>query len=145
MRLLIVGSLLFVSACSGVRYVERTGPVSPHVTTEAPRSTATGSITPTAPIDEAATRAWLDKEIELAPRPEPPVPMVQVVERVVDTAGYDPYLRRYPDGYCRSSFPWNTALGAGIGAVIGHQSGEGGRGAWIGGGIGYLLDITTCW
>ena len=38
-------------------------------------------------------------------------------------------------------FPINTALGAGIGAIIGNQSGRSGRGALIGGGVGLLLDL----
>jgi hypothetical protein len=38
-------------------------------------------------------------------------------------------------------FPFHTVLGAGIGAVIGHQSGQRSAGAWIGGGIGLALDL----
>jgi len=39
-------------------------------------------------------------------------------------------------------FPVNTAVGAGVGAIIGHQSGRRGRGALIGGSVGLLLDMT---
>ena len=35
----------------------------------------------------------------------------------------------------------NAAVGAGIGAIIGNQSGESGRGALIGTGVGLLFDI----
>ncbi|MBX3463401.1 MAG: glycine zipper family protein [Planctomycetes bacterium] len=38
-------------------------------------------------------------------------------------------------------FPVHTAMGAGIGAVIGHQSGHRGRGALVGGSFGLLLDL----
>jgi hypothetical protein len=39
-------------------------------------------------------------------------------------------------------FPVNAAVGAGVGAIIGHQSGRRGRGALIGSGIGFLFDLA---
>jgi hypothetical protein len=56
--------------------------------------------------------------------------------------GYHGYYEPY--GYRRarrSTFPVNTLLGAGLGAVIGHQSGRRDRGALIGGGLGLLFDL----
>lgn len=45
----------------------------------------------------------------------------------------------------RGWFPVGTVVGAGVGAVIGNQSGRRGRGAWIGGGLGLLFDINRTW
>ena len=138
--------LMLAAACAGPRYAERTGPVPP-----APPAPVTTAPPVIAPVNEEATRAWLDREIELAPRVEPPEPIVQVVERTVERPVYvnDDRRYRYPhyDPYYRpryrhSTFPINTALGAGIGAIIGHQDGHRGRGAWIGGSIGYLFDAA---
>jgi len=123
---------------------------------------------PALPVqDDAATRAWLEQEIERN-RYVPPPPPVEVVERVVERPVYvrDPdqgyrayhaapyygYYDGYYDGYGRydrryshNTFPLHTALGAGIGAVIGHQSGHRGRGAWIGSGLGLLIDLGSHW
>ena len=41
----------------------------------------------------------------------------------------------------RDSFPINAAVGAGVGAILGHQSGRRDAGALIGGGIGLLFDL----
>ncbi len=101
----------------------------------------------------------------------PPEPVYQVVERpvYVDRTVYveRPYWRRGYVGYgydacgqpvyhtydCYDSypvyrrpvretaFPVNTLLGAGLGAVIGHQSGRRDRGAAIGAGLGLLFDL----
>ncbi len=143
MRTLSIALLLLAAACSGPRYVERTRPVPP-----APPPAAQTTTPTVAPMNEDATRAWLDREIELAPVVEPPEPIVQLGERVVERPVADHDYSRYPhhDPYYRpryrrhSTFPINTALGAGIGAIIGHQDGHRGEGAWIGGSIGYLLD-----
>jgi len=95
------------------------------------------------------------------------VPLVQYeyVDRYVDRPVYvdrygygwddcgEPY---YGHGYgyghygygrhARSTFPLNTALGAGVGAVIGHQSRHRNEGALIGAGLGLLLDFGHwCW
>jgi hypothetical protein len=96
--------------------------------------------------DEAATELFLDHEIErrryVAPAPEP----VRIVERIYEPVyvdRYDEYRTVYRvehDRY-RSRFPWNTAVGAGIGAIIGHQSGRRDRGAAIGAGVGLLFDM----
>lgn len=100
---------------------------------------------------EPETKRFLDSEIERkTPPPPPPVPEVRYVyeRRSYDRPyySYDPYYYDRSYYYGRryeSSFPWYTAWGAGLGAVIGNQNHHhAGRGAWIGGGIGLLLDIA---
>lgn len=57
---------------------------------------------------------------------------------------YDDYLyqrRAYRAGR-PTRFPVNTAIGAGVGAIIGNQRGHRGRGALIGGGVGLLFDLN---
>lgn len=58
---------------------------------------------------------------------------------------YVDYYRRDGHRWRGPYFPVNTAFGAGIGALIGHQSRHRGRGALIGGSIGLLLDIGRWW
>lgn len=123
------------------------------------------------PVDESATQAWLQQQIERrrAEHPEPE-PIYRYVEQVVEKPVYveypvytaepchEPYSDRgvgwddrgepvyvarhrwYREPDC-SPFPIHTALGAGIGAIIGHQSHHRDRGALIGGGLGLLLDL----
>jgi hypothetical protein len=125
---------------------------------------------PQSQTNEEATRAWLDRTIEERRNANPPVPMQQQpVERTVyaerpypegdasygysyDRGGqlvYGPYSSPgygspgygYNDPY--GSFPIHTALGAGMGAVIGNQfHHQSGRGAAIGAGVGLLLDLA---
>jgi hypothetical protein len=63
-----------------------------------------------------------------------------------DYRQYDDYLRYRSSyrhrSYRRSRFPVNTVVGAGIGAIIGHQRGRRDRGALIGGGVGLLFDLN---
>ncbi len=86
--------------------------------------------------DESATQLFLDHEIARRTY-VPPVPQAeQVTERVyVDQQLYQQQYDHY-----RSSFPWHTAVGAGIGAIIGNQSDHLEEGAWIGAGVGFLMD-----
>ncbi|MDO8349425.1 MAG: hypothetical protein Q7T30_04255 [Planctomycetota bacterium] len=158
-----VSLLLTIAACAGPRYVERTAPV-PVITPPAllPRR---ADPAPLPAPDDAATRAWLDQEIERN-RYVPPPPPVEVVERIVERPvyvsapggyyepyAYEPYAYRpyyHYGSYQRhydhpTTFPLHTALGAGIGAIVGHQSGHRGRGAWIGGGLGLLMDLGSHW
>ena len=155
--------LLALCACSSPNYVG-------HVTSPPPRwsEPAPSSSRPATTNDDAADR-FLQQEIErksgsggyVVPRdtrqsyePEtvrflgeeierktpPPAPEVRYVERSVYVDrpySYGPYEYRR-----RSTFPWGTAYGAGIGAIIGHQSHRTNRGAWIGGGIGLLFDLA---
>lgn len=94
--------------------------------------------------NEEARRAWFEQEIERA-RYVPPPPIETPVT-------YQPPPQQYNDGYyvnqpvdpnCRqTAFPIHTALGATVGAIIGHQSGRDGEGAAIGAGLGLLFDLT---
>lgn len=78
---------------------------------------------------------------------------VEVV-REVPVAGEPVYVgtRGYRDWYdydrARRRGPWfpvHTVVGAGVGAIIGHQHGHRGRGAWIGAHTGLLLDLARWW
>jgi len=103
--------------------------------------------------NEEATRAWLDRTIEMRRTANPDVPPVPMQETVyVDRPiyhqgypvnGYDAYGQPvyYPQSQPYTTFPINTLLGAGVGAVIGHQSHHQSEGAWIGAGAGLLLDL----
>jgi len=60
--------------------------------------------------------------------------------------GYSPAPRYgYPTWRRRSTFPINTAIGAGVGAIIGHQRGRRDRGALIGGSVGLMFDLMRGW
>jgi len=119
---------------------------------------------PAQQTNEEATRAWLDRTIEERRNANPPVPMQQQpVERTVyverpypeggasygygyDQGGQPVYGPYSSPGYGANpygSFPIHTALGAGMGAVIGNQfHHQSGRGAAIGAGVGLLLDLA---
>ncbi len=74
------------------------------------------------------------------------MPQVYEPEPRRDYRQYDDYLRYRSSyrhrSYRRSRFPVNTVVGAGIGAIIGHQRGRRDRGALIGGGVGLLFDLN---
>lgn len=97
------------------------------------------------PVDPAATDAWLNaqreetlqreeaqREHELAmARANAPVQSVQRERIVYERVHRDPV----------NTFPWNTALGATTGAIIGSTSCDTAEGALIGGSIGLFLDL----
>lgn len=146
---------MLLAACAPARYAARTEPVPPAPVQESAQVTH-----PAMPQhDEAATQKWLEGEIERAKevQPPPPPPRVEVVERVVEKPvrvyDSDPYYARtyYPYGYGysyypyatprrSSTFPANTILGAGVGALIGRHNHRTARGVWIGSSLGFLLD-----
>lgn len=148
---------LSLAACASSQYAERQAPVP---SGQGARNTAVPiqqqQLLRTGPADSEATRKWLDQEIErnrYVPPPPPPVaePRVVVRREYVPVGRYHHYSRDpwYDDGYYvrssyqgSSTFPWHTAVGAGLGAVIGHQSGHRSEGAWIGAGYGLLLDLA---
>ena len=75
----------------------------------------------------------------------PPQPSVVEVNPSRSHSTYDDYLyRRGVDRVRRrgTRFPVNTVVGAGVGAVIGHQRGRRDRGALIGAGLGLLFDLN---
>jgi hypothetical protein len=111
--------------------------------------------------NEQATQQWLQQQIEErnARNPEqPPAPIYQTVEHTtyVDRPVYSqdqnyddrgqpvygsPYYGNPYYGH-PSTFPVHTAIGAGMGAIIGNQfHHQSGQGAAIGAGVGLLLDL----
>ncbi|MFT4515572.1 MAG: hypothetical protein ACI89X_003262 [Planctomycetota bacterium] len=73
----------------------------------------------------------------------PAQPSVVYVDSGRGYSTYDDYLynrRVYRARRRGTRFPVNTVVGAGVGAIIGHQRGRRDRGALIGGGIGLLFD-----
>jgi len=93
------------------------------------------------PTDEVATEQWLQQ-------PQQPVVYDRYVMRQQPVPyGYDVRgepVFAYPAHHYHpyeTPFPVNTVLGAGIGAIIGHQSHHQAQGAWIGGAIGFLADL----
>ena len=172
MRYLSFGLLsVAFAACAAPQYAERLPAQSAPAMPLANAAPLGGSVRPVraAPMNEAATSAWLDQQIDqnryVPPPPPPPPPVERVeVERVVEQPVYVQERVVYADGYYQpyyyggyygrpyeyrshrsTTFPLHTALGAGLGAVIGHQSGHRGRGAWIGGGLGLLFDLNSRW
>ena len=166
MRYLSFGLLsVAFAACAAPHYAERMPVQSAPAMPLANAAPLGGAVRPVRPasMDEAATSAWLDQQIDqnryVPPPPPPPPPVERVeVERIVEQPVYVQERVVYADGYYQpyyygsyqrrshySSFPLNTALGAGVGAIIGHQSGHRGRGAWIGGGLGLLFDLNSRW
>lgn len=154
---------LLSTACSAPQYAVRTEPVAP----AEPVRTAVPVVRVGIGQDDSVTDTWLKEQIDSAPRVEPPArPELPPLDDGSDREGYDdvywqdrtlygdyPYrpVSNYYDPYWghygrrtwrRSTFPINTALGAGLGAIIGHQRGRRGRGALIGGGVGLLFDLA---
>lgn len=165
MRRLSFGLLLIpLGACQGPGWATPTPiqPVPPavHAPVVQPRQAPVQQQAPRpSTTNEAATNAWLDQQIERNRYVPPPPPAQPVVTpppapepQVVYVEG-DPYYRPiyyYGHRYDyrpapATTFPLHTAVGAGLGAIIGHQSGHKGEGAWIGGGLGLLMDLSTHW
>jgi hypothetical protein len=153
MRRLLFGlSLIPLAACQGTGWATHTPvqpvPPAPFAPVVQPRPAARPATT-----DEAATNAWLDQQIErnrYVPPPPPvqPAPAPAPEPQIVYVEG-DPYYyygHRYEHRPApATTFPVHTAIGAGLGAIIGHQSGNCNEGAWIGGGLGFLLDLGSHW
>jgi hypothetical protein len=83
------------------------------------------------------TYRMVTETIEVPVRPE------ERYELQPSYSSYDAYLRERNQREDRrtTAFPVNTAVGAGIGAIIGNQSGNRDRGALIGSGVGLLFDL----
>ncbi|MHC5064643.1 MAG: glycine zipper family protein [Planctomycetota bacterium] len=91
--------------------------------------------------NEEATQDFLQLQIDRSTEVKPPEePAVRAFERTVYV---DQYGDSRPSPVRRSTFPIQTAIGAGVGAIIGHQSGDRGEGAAIGAGVGLLLDFMS--
>lgn len=149
--------LPIVAACAAPRTLERAAMVPP-LQYEHPQADLTR---------DAGMRADADRSLSLPSPPAPtesgdstPVAFRSVVQIVEVPVANDP--NSYGDGsygnyasytqpVTRTSawrsrrggwFPVGTAVGAGIGAVIGNQSGHRGRGAFIGSNVGLLFDMA---
>ena len=85
---------------------------------------------------------------QYAPQGQQPVVVDRYTVREPLPYGYDIHgepVYVYPSRHYRpyeTPFPVNTVLGAGIGAIIGHQSHHQAQGAWIGGAVGFLSDLA---
>lgn len=153
--------LMLVAACASCESPQLTFdrveiPPRRHVNTESPAERLGAQ--PGA-IDEDATREFLEEQIERreaeGPITEPPPPETVYVEV---PRHYDHYRYRYPGSYYGYGYGYpntyyrrhrgrefslgNTLFGAGLGAIIGHQSGHRDRGAAIGAGFGLLMDLA---
>ena len=111
--------------------VEAAERAAPDVVAATPRTPPTGSAARPSPVyrtfveyvdvpDERAVAAWSERDT------------------------YESYLQRAPRARRPrpSPFPINAAVGAGVGAVIGHQRGRRDEGALWGAGIGLLFDFA---
>jgi hypothetical protein len=126
--------------------VSRVQPPAPRYV-ETPRERMGGKA---APLDQAASDRFLQEQIArraAAPPIKEPMPAPAPEVRYHELPGGYRYAyphrygyRRYGGWYGATPVAWNTALGAGLGAVIGHQDGKTWEGAAIGGGVGLLLD-----
>ena len=151
LSLISLASLLV--ACAAPRPLPR-APLAPPPSDDRP---AVRSETREPAASPAPRRAVRSAEVDT---PAPPVyrSFVEVVEVPVPVAGarevvapdhrdhaYEAYLDRHARGRYRvrqtNPFPVNTAIGAGVGAIVGHQHGRRGRGALIGSGIGLMFDL----
>jgi hypothetical protein len=141
-RFLIL-ALVLAAGCSSVRVLQPEAP-PPRAAAAGPASLPPEPARPgrsgeRAVTEEAATELYLDHEIARRRQVAAVEPPPRVVERPVA----DDWSRAYEAEYrnYRSRFPWSTAAGAGLGAIIGHQSGHRGEGAAIGAGLGLLFDL----
>jgi hypothetical protein len=141
-------------ACAAPRHLEL-APQVPPTSTEAPRADLSRDAGQRAAADRSPSRSMA----EMPPMNETTVAFRSVVEvvEVPQPVAADPgdagQARYYHDDWQperhqerrRGFFPVGTAVGAGVGAVIGNQSGRRGRGAAIGAGLGLLFDINRAW
>ena len=116
--------LFSLSACQGTPAVKRVD-IPP---ANLPPATVS-SQRPTSMENEWATQDFLQLQIDRSSEVKPSMePEVRIVERTVYVDGYDePGPRRRG-----TTFPIQTVIGAGVGAIIGNQSGNRGEGAAIG-------------
>lgn len=143
-------------ACSAPRHLEL-APQVPPLAAAAPRADLERDAGTRAAADRSPSRpmAELPSMNETTVAFRSVVEVVEVPQPVAADSEYGQQARYYyddwqPDRYRyqerrRGWFPVGTAVGAGVGAVIGNQSGRRGRGAAIGAGLGLLFDINRTW
>lgn len=161
----VLGLSMFTAACATAPVVPRTAPVPPLAAADS-RADSVRDERTLAAADRRPTVARPEFDGELADESFAPRSVVahrtftRVVEVPVEVErpaasespefGYVPDYdyefdarRRYDRR--RDWFPVHTLVGAGIGAVIGHQHGHRNRGAWIGAHTGLLFDLARWW
>jgi hypothetical protein len=148
-------------ACATPRHLEL-APQVPPTGTEAPRADLSRDAGQRAAADRSPSRPMAELPtmnetpmIETTVAFRSVVEVVEVPQPVAADPGDAAQARYYHDDWQperyryqerrRGFFPVGTAVGAGVGAVIGNQSGRRGRGAAIGAGLGLLFDITRAW
>ncbi len=158
----LLSSLLF-AGCAATPTVGR-APLVPQLQIDVPKADLSRDEGVRADADRRRPMAFVDEQ---SPPPSSSVayrtftqvvevPVEVEVDRQVPVAGEPVYVGvhgyRDWDDYDRARrrgtwFPINTVVGAGIGAIIGNQSGRRarGRGALIGAHAGLLLDIARWW
>ncbi|MFY9342064.1 MAG: glycine zipper family protein [Planctomycetota bacterium] len=157
MRTVHFAAILLLAACASPPRPERApavplGPPTAPVTDlrDGLRSDADRSPRPAPPAEvpasSAATVTWrtVTETIEVpAPAPEP-LPANEHADWPRGHVYDDPYwrVRHRSRGYW---FPVGTVVGAGVGSVIGRHHGHRGRGAWIGGSVGFIWDLHRLW
>jgi hypothetical protein len=154
-------SLLVFAGCAAAPTVGR-APQVPPLAIDVPKADLSRDAAQRADGDRRPSMAFADEQ---TPPPSGTVayrtftqtvevPVEVVVEREVAVPGEPYYVgtRGYRDWdeYDRARrrgtwFPVNTVVGAGVGAIIGHQRGHRGRGALIGAHAGLLLDVARWW
>ena len=154
MRIALLLPCLLI-ACAAPRHLEL-APQVPPTSTESPRADLVRDAGQRAAADRSPSRPMAEmpsmSETTVAFRSV--VEVVEVPQPVAADPG-DGQARYYHEDWQperdryqprrRGWFPVGTVVGAGVGAVIGNQSGRRGRGAWIGGGLGLLFDINRTW
>ncbi len=140
---LVLLGLTTLCACSGPSHVQMTPVPPPRY--DRPAVPRDQPKTPPAEFSDEAADEFLKSEIErktaLEPKPAVVERVVYVREPTRQEREYEQEYRREHERY-KSKFPWHTAAGAGLGAVIGHQSGRRDEGALIGAGVGFLMDLA---
>lgn len=121
--------------------------VEPDLFADGVDATGDGGEGPYGGVDEPAAPSYrtVVETIEVPVEVRVPgQPQVVYVSSGRGYSTYDDYLynRRVYRRARGTRFPVNTAIGAGLGAIIGHQNGRRDKGALIGGGIGLLLDLN---
>jgi hypothetical protein len=160
-------ALVLAAACTAPPQVGR-APLVPPLDQEMPKADLSRDQGTRAAADLSPPVPMQDGELPSRLRELPPTyrTVVHVVETPVyvevpgggDVAGEGSYTPHYAEyiGFYRDVdrrhrrwrepfFPVHTAVGAGIGAIIGHQSGHRDRGALIGGSIGLARDLGRWW
>lgn len=154
-------SLILCAACAGAPTVGR-APQVPPLDIDVPQADPSRDDRVRADADRRPPMTFADQQAMATSDPVAyrtftqtvEVPVEVVVEREVPVAGEPYYVgtRGYRDWYDYDRarrrgawFPVNTVVGAGVGAIIGHQRGRRDRGALIGGSTGLLLDLARWW